>query len=60
MLIDRLREMDEPRTERYHGLGSLILCALCVWNTLKSFLTGHLSNEQVNEQRRQLSSEASS
>jgi hypothetical protein len=52
--------MDEPRTERHHGLGSLILCILCVWNTLKPFLTGHLSNEQVNEQRRQLSSEASS
>jgi hypothetical protein len=41
--------MDEPRTERHHGLGSLILCILCVWNTLKPFLTGHLSNEQVNE-----------
>jgi hypothetical protein len=59
MLKDTLREMDEPRAERHHGLGSLILCVLCVWNTLKLFLTGHLSNEQIDEQRRHLPSEAS-
>ena len=60
MLIDRLIHLSEPRTERHHVLGSLILCILCVWNTLKQFLTGHLSNEQVDEQRRHLPSEASS